>query len=175
MVQTSKYTIGLRYGIITGLVYITLLLIRFHFFGAKPFYFFIVTILSFLVILLLYFFAGLARKKELDGEGEIREIFQSIFIVILIAELFYVLFNLVYFKYVNPDFWDNFKAVSMEFYEKSGIPKDQIEEQMKSFKDSGQATTPMGLVRGYGTSVVIDSIFGFIFAFFLRKKKPGFK
>ena len=44
--------------------------------------------------------------------------------------------------------------------------------KMKSFKDVGQETKPLGLVKGYGTAVVVDSIFGLIFAALLRKKKP---
>jgi hypothetical protein len=33
----------------------------------------------------------------------------------------------------------------------------------------------MGLVKGYGFSVIVDSIFGFLFASILRKKKPVFQ
>jgi hypothetical protein len=48
-----------------------------------------------------------------------------------------------------------------------------MEQRMKSFKDVDQQTKPMGLLKGYGFSVIIDSLFGLIFAAILRKKKPN--
>ena len=46
---------------------------------------------------------------------------------------------------------------------------------MKSFKDVDASMKPLGLLKGFGYSVVIDSIFGLIFAAILRKKKPVFE
>jgi hypothetical protein len=175
MEQTSKYVVGLRFGLLTGLIYIILLFIRYHFFGSSALYFGLVAIMAYCGILVMYLLTGIARKKQLGGNADLKEIFQSIFIAILIAELFYILFNLIYFKFVNPAFWENFKASSLELYKKMGLTRDQIDEQMKSFKDTDQATKPIGLFKGYGTSVVVDSVFGLIFALILRKKKPVFE
>jgi hypothetical protein len=174
MNPTSKYTIGIRFGLLTGLIYIVLLFVRYHFTSSNPIFIGLFAILTYFVILVLFLFTGIARKKELGGYGEMKEIFQSIFIAILIAELFYVLFNLIYFKFVDPAFWENFKAASLAFMEKAGLTQNEIDEKMKSFKDVGQETKPMGLLKGYGTSVVVDSIFGLGFAALLRKKKPVF-
>jgi hypothetical protein len=172
MSPSSKYTIGIRFGWLTGLVYIVLLFIRYRFSASNPLFIGIFAIISYLIILTFYLFTGIARKKEMGGFGEIREIFQSIFIAILITELFYVLFNLIYFKFVDPAFWENFKAASLAYMEKAGLTQDEINERMKSVKDIGQETNPMGLLKGYGTAVVVDSIFGLIFAALLKKKKP---
>jgi len=168
----SKYTIGIRLGLLTGLIYILLLFLRYHFSSSNPIFIGVLAMISYLIILILFLLTGIARKKELGGFGEIREIFQSIFIAILITELCYVVFNLIYFKFVDPAFWENFKATSLAFMEKAGMTQHEIDEKMKSFKDLGQQTNPMGLLKGYGTSVVVDSIFGFIFAALLRKKRP---
>jgi len=172
MNPSSKYTVGIRFGWLTGLFYIVLLFVRYHFSSTNPIFIGLFAILSYLIILTCFLFTGIARRKELGGYGEIREIFQSIFIAILITELFYVLFNLIYFKFVDPAFWENFKAASLAFMEKAGLTQDEINERMKSVKDLGQETNPMGLLKGYGTAVVVDSIFGLIFAALLRKKKP---
>jgi hypothetical protein len=112
------------------------------------------------------------RKKQLGGTGEMKDIFQSIFITILITELCYVIFNWIYLKYIDPGFWQKLQAVSLEILKKLKAPQDQIDEQMKGFKDADQLTKPWGLIKGYGSSVVIDSIFGLLFASLLRKKKP---
>jgi len=146
--------------------------VRYHFAASNPILIGVFAILSYLVILLLFLFTGIARKKELGGSGDMKEIFQSIFIAILITELFYILFNLVYFKFIDPAFWENFKATSLSIMEKAGLTKEEIDEKMKGFKDIGQETKPLGLIKGYGTAVVVDSVFGLIFAALLRKKKP---
>src|SRR5271169_6223703 len=112
MDPVSKYSIGLRFGFITGLLYAVLLFFRYHFFASSPISFGLFAIVSYFIILMMYLFTGITRKRQLDGYGELKEIFQSIFIAILIAELAYVLFNLIYIKFVEPAFWENFKATT---------------------------------------------------------------
>jgi len=172
MNKASKYNLGIRFGLLIGVIYVILLYVRYHFAASNPILIGVFAILSYLVILLLFLFTGIARKKELGGSGDMKEIFQSIFIAILITELFYILFNLVYFKFIDPAFWENFKATSLSIMEKAGLTKEEIDEKMKGFKDIGQETKPLGLIKGYGTAVVVDSVFGLIFAALLRKKKP---
>ncbi len=170
---SSKYSLPLRFGLITGLIYAVLLFFRYKFFASDPVKFGLSALVTYIIILLMYLFAGIARKKELGGYGESREIFQSIFIVILINELAYILFNLIYLKYIDPAFWDNLKTTSLSYYQGLKMNNEQMEQRMKSFKDVDQQTKPMGLLKGYGFSVIIDSLFGLIFAAILRKKKPN--
>jgi hypothetical protein len=42
---------------------------------------------------------------------------------------------------------------------------------MKAFGDANREMEPWGLIKGYGTWVIIDSIVGMIYASVLRKKK----
>lgn len=170
---SSKYSLPLRFGLITGLIYIVLLFFRYKYFASDPVQFGLSALVTYIVILMMYLFTGIARRKELGGYGESREIFQSIFIVILITELVYILFNLIYLKYVDPAFWENLKTTSLSYYQGLKLNGEQMEQRMKSFKDVDQQTKPMGLLKGYGFSVIIDSLFGLIFAAILRKKKPN--
>jgi hydrogenase-4 membrane subunit HyfE len=171
--RTSKFAIPLRFGLITGLLYALLLFLRYRFFSSDPVHFGLSALVTYLVILTMYLFTGIARKKELGGYGEPREIFQSIFIVILITEMVYIIFNLIYLKFIDPSFWENLKATSLSYYQSLHMTADQLEQRMKSFKDVNQQSTPMGLLKGYGFSVIIDSLFGLIIASILRKKKPA--
>ena len=171
MTQISKYTIGLRFGLLAGLLYIILLFIRYKFFNTNPIGFGLFALVSYFIILLMYLFTGIARKKELGGYGDLKEIFQSIFIAILIAELVYIVFNFIYLKFVDPAFWLNLKAASLSFYQKKGMTDEQIDQAMKGFKDVDKTTKPDGLIKGFGYSVIIDSVFGIIFALILRRKK----
>lgn len=172
MDKESKYYIGLRFGLLTGVIYVVLLFIRYRYVASSPVQFSFFAMATYIIILMLYLFAGIARKKQLGGYGDMKEIFQAIFIVILITELFYIIFSLVYLKWIDPLFWENFKTISRIYYEKEKLSVEQMEQAMKGFKDVDQETKPMGLLKGYGYSVIIDSLFGFIIASIVRKKNP---
>ncbi len=173
MQPTSKFRTGIKFGIVTFLVYFALLFIRYKYFSNTPIMFGLAAVVSFIVVLVLYLFSGIARKKELNGYADFKDIFQTIFVCILITELAYVTFNFVYLKYVDPAFWDNFKVAARSFFEKT-LPEDKVEQQMKQMDDAGNQITPVGLLRGYGFSVIVDSIIGMIYASILRKKKEVF-
>jgi Protein of unknown function (DUF4199) len=172
MNPNSKYNLGIRFGLIIGCIYIILLFIRYHFSSSNPIFFGLFAIVTYVVIVLLFLLTGIMRKKQLGGSAEMKDIFQAIFITILITELCYVVFNWIYFKFIDPAFWDKLKAASLIIIEKARLPQDQVDEKMKNFKDVDQQTRPWGLIKGYGTSVVVDSIFGLLLASILRTKKP---
>jgi hypothetical protein len=94
-------------------------------------------------------------------------------VAILVTELFYVVFNIIYLKFIDPGFWEKFKTTSLLYLQKLNATQEQIDQQMKSFKDAGQQTKPMGLIKGYGFGVITDCIFGLIFAMILRRKNPN--
>jgi Na+/H+-dicarboxylate symporter len=123
----------------------------------------------------MYLFTGIARKNELGGFAHLKDIFTSVFIVILITELAYIIFNLVYFNIVDPSFWKNFQASTLLQLQKTQIPQEQIELEMKNFKEMEVQTSAANLIKGYGISVVIDCVFGLIFAIILRKPNPPIK
>ena len=175
MTPASKYTIGLRFGILTGAVYFILLFCRYKIFSSNPRSFVISAVVSYVIILVLYLITAVARKKELGGYGGMKEIFTSVFIVILITELVYIVFNLIYFKWVDPSFWQNFQTSTLISLRKSGVSTEQIEQQVKSFKDMESQSSPGNLIKGYGISVIIDCLFGLIFAIILRKQNPAVK
>src|SRR5579863_807101 len=175
MAPASKYRIGLRYGLITGLLYFILLFCRFRFFSSDPRYFVLSAVVSYFIIIMMYLLTAIARKKELGGYADLKELFTSVFIVILITELIFIIFNLVYFKIVDPSFWENFQASAHAKLQMARVPGEQIEQEMKSFKDLENQSGTGNLIKGYGTNVIIDSIFGFIFAIILRKQNPAIK
>ncbi len=172
MKKGSAQTIGLRFGIMTGIIYAILLFFRYRFFATNPLAFGLFAVVSYIIILLMYLVAGIARRKELGGFGEYKEIFTSIFIAILITEAAYILFNFIYLRFVDPAFWDHFRSNAMAYLQTKGLTDEEIEQQMKGFKDMDKQTKTWALIKGYGFSVIIDCIFGFIIAAILRRKKP---
>jgi hypothetical protein len=173
MNPASKYRTGFRFGILTGIIYVVLLFIRYTFFSSDPSSLFSFALFSyFFVIIGMYLFTGITRKKELGGYAEFKEIFQSIFIAILITELFYIAFNFIYFKFINPDFMDHFRTSSLLYFQKLGLDRGQINMKMAGVDDLMTQLKPKGLVKGYAASVILGSIFGFIFAAIVQRKKP---
>jgi hypothetical protein len=174
MNSISKYGTGIRFGLITGLLYAVLLFLRYQFFSATPPSLFLFALLSyFFIILFMYLMTGIARKKELGGYADFKEIFQSIFITILITELFFVLFNIIYLKYINPHFLNNFKTGSLAYFQKLNLPEEQMKIKMEGVDSLVNMVKPTGLVKGYAASVILGSVFGLIFASILRKSKPA--
>ena len=167
----SKHSVGLRYGLIGGAVYAVLLFCRFKYFSSNPTSYFSFTETSYLIILITLFLSGMARKKELGGFAEMREIFQSIFIAILLLELVYVLFVFIYMKFADPGFINHFRESSLTYFHQKGLADKDIDMRMKGIESITEQTKPSGLVIGFGTAVVVDSVFGFIFAAILRRKK----
>jgi|SRR5450432_560273 hypothetical protein len=173
MQPASRYVIGIRFGLITGFLYAILLFCRYHFFSSDPTTYFSFILASYVVILFAFLFTGIARKKELGGFAEVREIFQSIFIAILITEFIYVLFIFIYMKRIDPGFMNHFRESALAFYHQKGLGVSEIDMRMKGVDSLAEQAKPAGLVKGFGTAVVVDSVFGFIFSFILRKQKPS--
>ena len=171
----SKYRTGIRYGIIIGVIYAILLFLRYKFFSTTPLSFGIFMFASYLTVLILYLFAGIARKKELVGYADFKDIFRTIFIAILITEAVYIIFNSIYLKYVDPSFFDNFKLVTRDYLEKHGATQNQVDQQMKNFDEAHKQMSPLELMKGFASWIVIDSIIGMIYAAILRKKKDIFQ
>ena len=130
------------------------------------------SIASYFVIILCFLTAAIKRKKELGGYVHTREIFQTVFVSILITEALYVLFVIIYTKFIDPGFLKNFESSSRAYYHSQSLTVQNTEDAMKAVDNLTAQLKPSGLIVGFGPAVVIDSIFGFIFAFILRKPKP---
>ena len=110
--KNKNVSTGLSFGVVLGLVYVVLLLWRWKS-AENMIMFAVVALLSFLVILGLMFYEASYRRKENGGFISLKELFQTLFISVLVFELFYTIFNFIYLKYIDPDVVDRMK-VSMQ-------------------------------------------------------------
>jgi len=172
MAISPKYANGLRFGLITAALYMLLLFIRYHFFYTSPAAFSVFSIVSYLIILVMFLLACIARRKELGGYAELREIFQSVFIVILITEAVYVFFNFLYLKYIDPGFYARFEAGYLAYFRHENLSTEQEQQEVKNIRSFLETTKPSYLWKGFAPAVVADSLICFVFAFVLRRKKP---
>jgi len=173
MQSKSKYAVGLRYGISGGIICCILLFIRYRYMATDPLSFGGFAAVSYLFFLVLFYFTGVARKKQLGGYADFKELFQAILLAIILTELAYAVFSFVYLMYVEPGFFDRFLRTSKANFKKAGWTDERIGVQMDKFKDSFTQLSPANALKGMGMWIVIDCIFGSIFSAVLKKNEQN--
>lgn len=173
--EPKKFGQGLKFGIIAGVIYILLLLIRYLFFGGNPMIFTGTMFVSYLIILFFFFQAGLARRKEKGGYADIKDIFSNIFIAIVITEFCYGAFNYIYLNYIDPGFYTHFLESTLNYVRQMGGSEEAINQQIEKMQsERDQSKMFSNALLGFATWVIIDSIIGLIFALVLKKEKAKF-
>ncbi len=159
-------------GVVTGLVYMVLLLIQNMFMANNLVAFSVMKTVSYCIILGMFAYTALNARKINGGYITIQEAFGAIFIVILIAELFYAIFSTIYVTYIDPQFIEKMSAASMEMFEKAGLPQEKIDEMTATMEEAKNKKMTAGAqIQSYLFSVVIDSIFGFVIAAIIKRGK----
>lgn len=164
----------IKLGVIIGLVYCALIFCQDQFFYANPLTFSLTKLACYLIILAGFFYTGYTVKKELGGYISFKECLRAILVVIVITEFFYFVFNTIYIKYIDPNFFEKLKTAWIAFFNRSSVPQDKINDTMQKFNDAGKITFG-SLVQSYGFSILIDAVFGVIICAILRKDKPVFE
>jgi hypothetical protein len=177
--KTSNAKTGLIFGLMIGLIYCISLYLRYNA-ASSVIMFGVITLLFYLIVIGMLIFCGIRRRNELGGYIELKDAFQTIFIAILVAELIYVLFNIVYLKFIDPNFFDHWQTKMEAFLERT-IKDDtrreealnKLKEQMETQKEKG--LTAAGILKSYLISVAITGVFGLIAALIVRKRKMEFE
>lgn len=172
MSTNTRFATGIKYGIIAAVLYIVLLLIRYMFLASSPMIFGGAQFISYFIIIGVFILAGMARKRELGGYADMRQIFQAIFIVILFAEISYALFNYIYLNFIDPTFMERFTQTTADYFGKMGKGKTfdaRMEQMQDQIKEQRQFST---YLTGLAVWIIVDSIVGFVIAVVLKKKRP---
>jgi len=170
---------GLMFGVIIGFIYCISLFLRYNA-ASSVIMFGVITFLFYLLVIGMLFFCGIKRRTELGGFIELKDAFQTIFIAVLVAELIYTIFNVIYLKFIDPHFFERWHANMEAFLEKTIKDDDKREEALNKFNESMEkqklrGLTIQGIALGYLISVAITGVFGFIAALIIRKRKPVFE
>ncbi len=173
MHKETNVSHGLRWGIIIGVVYCLFLFLRYSQGEKNPMMFGLWTFIGFTVVLVLLLISGLKRKKELDGYIELRDAFQTMFMAVLGFEFLYMAFNFLYLKFINPDFFQNFKIAMENFLEQNKVSDEQIRERLESFdKDASKNMNLGGSFSTFAFSIMISGVFALLFALIIKRKRP---
>ena len=63
----------------------------------------------------------------------------------------------------------------MIWFEKKGLPQDQLDKQMEMYRNNTTKPTVRDALLGMAMWIVIDAVFGIIIAAAIRKKRPPFE
>lgn len=160
----------IKLGVILGLLYCILIFCQNQFFYSNPLQFAATKIFCYLIIVGGIFYTGYLSKKEQGGYISFQECLKAMLVVIVILELFYLVFSTIYIKFIDVSFFEKSKAAWQIFFIKNNVPQEKINESLQKFDDAGHITF-WGLVQSYGFAIIIDSVFAVIFAAILKKDK----
>ncbi len=169
----NRFAIPVKWGIIWGVLSCIITTVQ-HMFLLEPYAFYLaIFFIQFVLGLVFYCVAGIQQRKAMGGYITFKDAFQAIFVVIVISSIITAIYSFVYFKWIDPGVMDQLKEQTLSSMEKWGAPTDSIDEAAENFdkgKDGSVGTMLLNLCKG----LIISSIFGFICAAIVKKKKPEF-
>jgi hypothetical protein len=168
MGESSKTKTGILFGIITGIVYILVLVARYYF-GNTPTQLGTASAIGYAAVVVCFYLAVRARKKQLNGVADLKELFGTVFIVILITELCFSVFNYVYLRYLDPGYLDRFGQSTLEWMRQAKAPEKELEIFQKTLEEQKQ-TSFGALALGFARAVIVDSLIGLVMAFTMKSK-----
>lgn len=165
--------IPLKWGIITGVIGCILITLNFTVIIKNYMAFLAFSFIIFVVTVILYGVAGAKQRKALGGYITLKQAFQAIFFVILISTIISTIYGIIYTKYIDPDVYVKVKEGTLAFMEKMKTPQDKIDKALEDFdKQKADGMKPANLLLSFAKSLVLYSIFGFICALIVKRKRP---
>lgn len=171
MNNTSKFNTGILFGIISAALSMLVIVLRYRFFGNTPQELGFASAAGYGIMVAIFFLAAQARKRQLGGYADVKELFGTLFVIILITEFCFSAFNYIYLQYIDPGYLERFSKSALEWMQKTRVPQDKLQEFEKALAEQ-QHTSFGTLALGFAQAVIVDSIVGIIIAFFLKKKRP---
>jgi hypothetical protein len=173
MSKSISMTTGLKFGLLGALLYVISVWLKFRFFDEKIASFSMVAIGGYAVFVIVWIMAALSRRRQTGGYADIRELFQTIFLVIVIGELAYAIFNYVYVSYIDVNFFDrladNTERLQLQHI-KNADNSEQLDQLVQSIRDQQIISWKTALFV-FAQAIVFDSILGIIIAFLFKRAK----
>ena len=163
MKDNRTAVIGLTYGVVIGLVYVLILFWRWSI-ATNLIRFGLITLFGYLIILCLLFFEAYQVRKLNGGYINLKKLFQTLFISVLVFELLFSLYNYIHLKYVDPGIVDRMREGMQEMFDKVGdqMRESDKEKALERIGDIKQATGLPQVMKGYFSSVAISGVFALL-------------
>lgn len=174
MEKNKNLQTGLSYGILIGVIYCLIAFTRWSM-TSNLILFGVIAFVGYLIILGLMFWEAFQRRKmEPKGVIDLKNLFQTLFVSVLIFELIYAIYNFLHLKYIDPNIIEKMKDGMTAMMDKMGaqMTDTQREESLSRFDEMKKSTEPLQLLKSYLISIAISGFFAFIISLTMRKKNP---
>ena len=171
MQKQNNVSHGLKWGTIIGVIYCVLLFLRYNQGVKNPVVFSALTFCGYIIILVLLLICGIKRKKQLGGYIEIKDAFQTMFVAVICFEFFFMAFNFIYLKFIDPDFVQKLKESTELFMARNNVSSKDIDDAFKKIDtqaDKNSSLGPSFLSLAY--SIVVSGIFALILPSLSKRK-----
>ena len=169
--QTPWWSVGLKYGVMTGLIGAVLTMINFIMGNFDAIW------IMFAVGLAIYIGAIILAHKEFKRHnGGFMTYGQGVLIgtlTVFIAGLIGGLFSFIYISYIDPNILEEMKEMQIAMMEKFGVPEEQMDEAIA--KIEAETTAGNQLKSGLINGVVSGLILSLIVSAFTKNKRPEFE
>jgi len=164
---------GLTYGLLIGMVYCILLYIRWDN-ASNLIMYGLLAMVNYMIVLGILFFEAYQRRKASGGFIDLKNLFQTLFVTVLIFEFIFALYNFIHLKYIDPNVIDRMKAGILQMLDQAGanVTEQQREDSLKGLKEMEKALEIGQIIKSYFISIAISGFFAFLVALIMRKKNP---
>ncbi len=166
---------GLKWGLIISVVYCIFLFLRYEMGESNPLIFSGLAFVGYVIILVLMLVSGFQIRKQLGGYIELQQAFKAIFIAVLIFELAYAIFNFIYLKYINPDFFLHLRDSTERMLTEAGQSQSEIDKVLNSIDvDAPRKMGVFDVLKSYLVGVAITGALAFLMALIIKKKPDAY-
>ena len=175
MQKESNIAHGIKWGIIIGAVYCIMLFLRYSAGDTNPIMLAVWSFVGYAVVIGLLSYSGFDLRKKSGGYIDLKEAFKILFLSVLIFELFYTIFNFIYLKYIDPQFFETLKSATRVLLEQTDQSQDKIDEMLSKMDTDAASNQNIGnTMKSYLFSIMMSGICALIIALIIRKNKPAF-
>ncbi|NEU08400.1 DUF4199 domain-containing protein [Flavihumibacter sp. R14] len=134
-----------------------------------------------LLSLAFYIYFTIDLRKKIGGYWNFKSALKGIFLMAFVAGLVGMVFNFIFYKFIEPDGFEKISGYITEgttkTFENLGMEQDKIDEAVEKQLEAMKAQfdpTFKDLARNFGIAVLVQFIMSLIFAAIFKKESPAF-
>lgn len=170
----NRFAIPVRWGIIISIVsiFITTIYGMFIMQSMGMMGMGIFGVLTFITMMLLLTAMAFQQRKAMGGYITFKEAFQAIFVSILIVTAVSAIYTFIYTNYIDTEYFEKTREMSIKMATSFGGEDARELAEAEADKQIEKQKGISGVFMGLLTSIILYSLFGFIIAAIVKRKKP---
>ena len=167
---SQRNKMAMMYGLILGLIYIVVISLA-NMTVNTLFLFSLLRFAGYMGYLVILGFMLARIRKANGGYIELREVFGTAFIILVIAGGLSHIYQDVYVYMIDPGYIEKLLKATKESWGTGRIPDQKIAEMIAEMKKS-VAFNLGNTMLGFFSNIFIDCLFGLVVCLIIKKKRP---